>query len=238
MTLNDPELVRREYASEAGLEARRSLYENREGPDPRDALWDAIVQSAPRHVLEVGPGPGEVSERMVKELSVDVVAVDISERMVELAREKGVDARVGDVQALPFCDGSFDLVVAAWMLFHVPDLDQGIAEIRRVLRPGGRLVAVTNSEHHLREARTYAGVSMTNRVTFSRENGEGVLRRYFVHVERRDVDGWVTFPDAEAIRSYLRSTVTMRDAAARVPELNGPLRAGTRNTVFVADKAT
>jgi len=52
------------------------------------------------------------------------------------------------------------------------------------------------------------------------------------------VDGWVTFPDAEAIRSYLRSTVTMRDAAARVPELNGPLRAGTRNTVFVADKAT
>ncbi len=146
-------------------------------------------------------------------------------------------ARVGDVQELPFPDDAFDLVIAAWVLFHVPDLDRGLGEISRVLRPAGRLVAVTNSERHLDEARAYAGISMVGRVTFSRENGQKALRHHFAKVVREDVDGWVTFPDAKAIRSYLRSTVTMKQRADRVPELDGPLHAGTRNTVFIAEKA-
>ena len=50
--------------------------------------------------------------------------------MVELARARGVDARVGDVQELPFADGAFDCVVAAWMLYHVPDLDRGARRAR------------------------------------------------------------------------------------------------------------
>ena len=65
--------------------------------------------------------------------------------MVELTCSRGVEALVGDVQALPFDDGSFDAAVAAWMLYHVPDVDRPIAELAPVSRPGGRLVAVTNS---------------------------------------------------------------------------------------------
>ena len=82
MKLNDPGLVAEDYASESGLLARRAVYENREGPDPRDTLWEAIVEAAPRRVLEVGPGPGEVSEQMQLELGAEVVAVDVSARMV------------------------------------------------------------------------------------------------------------------------------------------------------------
>lgn len=237
MSLNDPDLVQQEYASERGLEARRSLYEDRIGPDPRETMWAEIVASSPTRVLEVGPGPGEVSERIQRELGAQVVAIDVSERMVELACGRGVDARVGDVQELPFADDEFDLVVAAWVLFHLPDLDRGLAEIARVLRPGGKLVAVTNSEDHLGEARSHAGFSMAGRLTFSRENGEEALRRHFDSVERRDVDGSLTFPDAEAIRAYLRSLVTGKHAADGVPELTKPLRATTRNTVFVAENA-
>jgi SAM-dependent methyltransferase len=237
VSLNDAGLVRQEYACERGLEARRSVYDKREGPDPRDVMWRAILETQPRRVLEVGPGPGELSERMARELTAEVVAIDVSERMVDLALDRGVDARVGDVQELPFPGDVFDLVVAAWVLFHVPDLDRGLGEIARVLRPGGRLVAVTNSERHLDEARALAGISMAGRVTFSRENGEERLCRHFATVKRHDVDGWVTFPDAESIRSYLRAGMVTKDAADRVPELDGPLRAGTRNTVFVAEKA-
>ena len=236
MSLDDPELVRAEYASEAGLLGRRSVYENRVGPDPRDALWDEIVAVAPKRVLEVGPGPGEVSERMLRELGCEVVALDVSERMVELCRARGIDARVGDAQELPFEDGSFDLVVAAWVLFHVPDLDRGLAEIARVLRPGGRLVAVTNSEHHLAEAREHAGISMVGRVSFSRENGEESLRRHFAEVRREDVDGTVTFADGDAIRAYVRALGIWRHAADDVPDLAEPLEATTRNTIFVAEK--
>ena len=132
---------------------------------------------------------------MQRELAVEVVAIDVSERMVELCRARGVDARVGDAQELPFGDAEFDLVVAAWVLFHLPDLDRGLAEIVRVLRPGGRLVAVTNSEHHLAEARSKAGFSMAGQMTFSRENGERALRRHFTEVERTDVDGCGDVPE-------------------------------------------
>jgi SAM-dependent methyltransferase len=235
--LHDPDVVRREYATEAGLEARRSLYDKRVGPDPREVMWDEIAAAAPRKVLEVGPGPGEVSERVQRELGAEVVAIDVSERMVELARSRGVDARVGDIQELPFADEEFDIVVAAWVLFHVPDLDRGLAEIERVLRPSGRLVATTNSERHLAEARDHAGFTMVGRLSFSRENGEQSLQRHFAHVERKDVDGTLVFEDADAIRAYMRSLILGKQGVAGdIPELHEPLRATTRNTIFVAEK--
>ena len=204
-SLHDPEVVREDYATEERLLARRSLYDSRVGPDPHELLWREILAAAPGRVLEIGPGPGELSERMQRQLQANVVAVDISERMVELARSRGVDARLGDAQQLPFGDEEFDLVVAAWVLFHYADLDRGLAEIARVLRPGGRLLAVTNSEEHLGEVRAHAGFSMVGRVAFSTENGEQRLRRHFARVRREDVEGWIVFPDAAAIRAYLRS---------------------------------
>lgn len=237
MSLDDPEIVRAEYATEDGLEARRSIYESAEGEDAREVAFRAIATGLPRRVLEVGPGPGELSARIMAELGAEVVALDVSERMVELARERGVDARVGDVQSLPFADASFDTVVAAWMLYHVPDVDRGLAEIARVLAPGGRLVAVTNSELHLDEARAHAGVVMVGRLPFNRDNGRGILGRHFAAVEQIDVDGWVMFPDAEAIRRYVRSMITEAAKADRVPDDVGPVRAGTRVTVFVAQRA-
>ncbi|MEP6893696.1 MAG: class I SAM-dependent methyltransferase [Gaiellaceae bacterium] len=237
MRLDDPEAVKAQYATSAGLEARRSLYVGGEGDDPRDVAFDAVAGVAPRDVLEVGCGPGEFASRIQRDIDCTVVALDTSERMVELARNLGVEAHVGDVQRLPYEAEAFDCVVAAWMLYHVPDLDLGIAELARVLRLGGRLVAVTNSEHHLREARELAGVDMGGKLSFSRENGNSALRRHFPTVDRHDVDGWVTFPDREAVRNYISSMITEHARADHVREFAGPLRAGRRVSVFVADKA-
>ena len=151
MTLNDPDVVARDYASETRLLDRRAIYEASEGPNTLDLLWDRIAEAEPQRVLEVGPGPGELAERMAQELGANVVAIDVSPRMVELTRARGIDAQVADVQQLPFEDGMFDLVVAAWVLFHPADLDRALSEIERVLEPGGRLIATTNSEVHLEE---------------------------------------------------------------------------------------
>jgi demethylmenaquinone methyltransferase / 2-methoxy-6-polyprenyl-1,4-benzoquinol methylase len=140
--LNNPAEVARQYAGEQNLEARRSIYDTQEGPDPRQVAFDAIAEAAPQRVLEVGGGPGELAARLQDELGCEVVMVDVAPRMVELATERGVDAQVGDAQALPFPDKSFDVAVAAWMLYHVPDLDQALSELARVLRPGGRLAVL------------------------------------------------------------------------------------------------
>jgi SAM-dependent methyltransferase len=232
--LDDPAYVRAQYATEDGLAARKSVYEHVTGSDARQLALEAVAEARPERVLEVGCGEGELAARLVAELGVELVALDQSPRMVELARGRGVDARVGDVQELPFPDGSFDVVVAAWMLYHVPSLDLALSEIARVLVPGGRLVAPTNHADHLHEMFALAGAARWE-LPFGGENGERLLRRFFAHVERRDADGTVTFTSADAIRRYLESSERLAGSAANVPELDEPLVARRRPVVFVAD---
>src|SRR5437660_5089777 len=107
--LDNPMLVRWEFASEERLEKRNAIYRQLiEGIDAEELLFEAVKELAPERVLEVGCGAGALSVRVQRELGADVVAIDASERMVNLTRERGVDARVADVLDLPFEDVSFD----------------------------------------------------------------------------------------------------------------------------------
>ena len=231
--LNEPGFVRTQYETEDRLRARKAAYVNAEGDDPRQFAFEAVAAAAPSRVLEVGGGEGELAERIVKELGADVIGIDQSERMVELQRLRGIDARVGDVQELPFADGEFDVVVAAWMLYHVPDLDRGLAEIARVLKPDGRLVAVTNAFDHLQELWDLAQrAASMHRFVFRAENAEQVLAGHFGRVERRDALGWTTM-DTEAIRRFARSWDALA-ALVDAPERDAPLRVRRHSTVFVA----
>lgn len=235
MRLNDPAVVRREYADEVGLSTRIAAQESATGPDPRRVALEAVGEVSPRRVLEVGPGRGELAERIAREVGAEVVAVDQSARMVELTRARGVEAIVGDVQALPFPDGAFDCAVAAWMLYHVPDLDRALRELRRVLRPAGRLVAVTNSERTLPELWDLLGDAGSRAEGFSAESAEWPLLRHFTVVERRDVRGTVTFPDRGAARRYVSASPIRSHLADRLPHFEGPLRASRHVVVFVCE---
>jgi len=234
---DDPEYVRSQYQDESGLQARKAIYAEIGGVDARDVAFEAVREAGPERVLEVGCGEGELAERVVTELGVELIALDQSERMAELTRARGVDARVGDVQELPFEDGSFDLAVAAWMLYHVAELDTALRELERVLYDGGRLVAVTNYATHLSEMFNLVGLERWD-LPFGGENGAALLTRHFSHVEARDGIGTVVFSGAEPIRSYLRSSTRLVAYADRVPELDEPLTAHRRCVVFVADKGS
>lgn len=235
MRLDDPEVVRREYASELGLAARKSAYRLSEGPDAREVAFRAVAEVSPRRVLEVGCGEGELAQQIVAEIGCTLVAVDQSPRMVELTRARGVNARIGDVQALAFADRVFDCAVANWMLYHVPDLDRALAELARVLRPGGRLVAATNGLHHLGELWALVGRDRSlEPVRFFAETGEKPLRKHFARVERRDVEGEVTFPTRDDLRNYIASSIAHKHLAEHVPPLDGPFTATRRATIFVA----
>ena len=230
--LDDEAVVREQYACEDNLRARQSLYEETSGPDAREVLWRTLVEWGPRVVLEVGGGPGELSERMQAELGASVSYLDLSPRMVELARSRGVDANVGDVQELPFDDDTFDTVVAAWMLYHVPDLDRALAEVARVLRPGGALIAVTNSLTHLRELRALVAYPAGFEESFSRENGAELLRPHFASVAQHDLETTVTVRDRSKLVAYQES---MSIATSPVPEdVELPFVVHSRPTIFFA----
>lgn len=232
--LNDPAIVAEEYADERALLGRRDAYRYADGPDAPALAIAAVLEGEPERALEAGCGPGEASERIAA-AGVSVEACDISDRMVELARSRGVSARVADVQALPFEDESFDVALAAWMLYHVPDVELGIAELARVLRPGGKLVAVTNRVEHLHELRELLGGEFPTR-SFSDENGPELLLRSFARVEERDAGGWINFPDRAAVEAYVDASRSLW--ARELPsDLSGPLRVRRAPVIYIATKA-
>jgi SAM-dependent methyltransferase len=234
LRINDPDLVRREYADERRYAVRMAKQKAATGPDPYAVVFDAVAECAPRDVLEVGCGRGELAQRIARELDANVVALDQSARMVELTAARGVEAIVGDVVELPFENGSFDCAVAAWMLYHAADLDRALGELRRVLRPRGRLVAATSSERNLAEAWELVGEMGAPGGDFTVESAEISLRRHFGRVTRRDISGTVTFADRQAAHDYLAAT--RAEVADLLPELEGPLVATRRLAVFVADR--
>jgi ubiquinone/menaquinone biosynthesis C-methylase UbiE len=232
---NEAAFVRKQYETEDRLRARKSVYATAEGDDPREFAFQAVAEAHPRRVLEVGGGEGELAERIVNELAAALIAIDQSKPMVEIQRSRGSDARVGAVQDLPFADGEFDVAVAAWMLYHVADIDRALAELARVLRPGGRLVAVTNSVEHFRELRDPARDKVwIGRFNFRSENGEEILARHFARVHRREAHGWVTM-DREAIRRFAESLDEFGPLVIDVPDRDEPLRVRRHSTVFIAE---
>jgi SAM-dependent methyltransferase len=235
--LDDPALVAAEYADDARLRRRARAYTGAATAiDARVPLVAAVVEAKPARVLEVGAGWGELAEWIARETGADVVATDLSPHMVELSRARGLDASLADVQSLPFADASFDVVVAAWMLYHVPDLDRGLAEIARVLRPGGRLVAATNSTAHLLELRELVGSGRSS-ITFSRESGGELLDRHFAAVRREDIDGRLQFAGRADVEEYVRASISMSSLVANLPaEIEEPFFARRANSIFVAEK--
>jgi SAM-dependent methyltransferase len=231
-------LVQWEFASEERLEKRNALYRRLiEGVNAEDVLFDAVREVSPKRLLDVGCGAGEMAKRIQVELGADVVALDSSQRMVDLTRERGVEAVLGDIQRLPFDDGEFDCVVAGWVLYHVVDRATAIAECARVLRPGGRFVAPTLDDDNLSDLWEFLRSPSDRSLTFSATNGTEQLEPFFAHVEPRPAHGVVVFPTPDEMRAYVAANMTRAHLAALVPDFAEPVRVRTHHTVFVADKA-
>jgi demethylmenaquinone methyltransferase/2-methoxy-6-polyprenyl-1,4-benzoquinol methylase len=118
-------------------------------PRWRRALVDIAAPCAGERVLDVATGTGMVAAEILARCDgCAVVAIDQSEEMLAAARARfaGYAGRVellrGEAEALPFGDGSFDALTVTYLLRYVDDPRATIAELARVLRPGGRMVSL------------------------------------------------------------------------------------------------
>jgi molybdopterin-guanine dinucleotide biosynthesis protein A/SAM-dependent methyltransferase len=109
-----------------------------------EALAQAAGVTAESSVLDVGAGTGAGTAHLVELVGAErVAAVDPSEPFVDALRERvpGADVRVASAESLPFDDGTFDAVLAQLVINFLADPDAGVAEMRRVSRPRGGIVA-------------------------------------------------------------------------------------------------
>ncbi len=259
-------LSRQAYGDAARLRARIALHEL--GADRHEDfhawLWRHVDAPPSADVLEVGSGSG----RMWQAIGAAVPAgwrltlSDVSPGMLSEARDTlaatGRDAAfvLADAANLPFANGRFDLVFANHMLYHVPDLPRTVAELGRVLRPGGRLIAATNGDEHLAEIATlldelaaaWPGVRVDrpHRLAFTLENGGAALAAAFADVARHDHGDTLVVDDGGVLTRYLLSMVYAADATeaqalvAWARDLvaerlrTGPLRVRRASGAFVA----
>jgi SAM-dependent methyltransferase len=123
------------------------------------AEFDAF---AGKQLLEVGCGLGTDLIQFAR-AGAHVTGVDLTPRSIELVTRRfsleglPVDARVADAEALPFADGTFDVVYSFGVLHHTPNTQRAIDEVHRVLKPNGRAIVML---YHLRSLRVVVGSAL------------------------------------------------------------------------------
>jgi ubiquinone/menaquinone biosynthesis C-methylase UbiE len=145
-----PEFIARQASRPKGLVGRLlGRVMRSETAAVNDVAIEKLGLSVGDHVLEVGFGPGRAVAEMAGRVSEGLVeGVDVSETMLSAARGRNRDAlvagrvalRVGDADSLPYESGEFDKALSVHTVYFWTDLSRGLAEVARVLRPGGRLV--------------------------------------------------------------------------------------------------
>lgn len=215
-----------QYATASNLNARRALHDlysvNKNGWMPW--VFDQLDLPAGALLLELGCGPANLWLENLARLpaACRLVLSDFSPGMLQAARANLSQAPAVftfgqvDAQAIPFGPHTFDLIVANHMLYHVPDLDRALAEIRRVLKPGGRLYATTIGRDHVAEigdlVRRFSPHDECWRENvvdqFLLENGGAALSRWFSQVNLHRYPDELLVTAAGPLLAYILSTTS------------------------------
>jgi ubiquinone/menaquinone biosynthesis C-methylase UbiE len=213
--------VEQQYSDDANLATRQSIYAFQQ---PRLDLWNGSLDLAglrgDEAVLDVGCGNGRYLEALHSRGHRGVVVgADLSAGMLQTARAAAGDGPllVTDAQTMPFADASFDAALAMHMLYHVPDRAAALAEMRRVVRPGGVALALTNSEAHFLEldelliasaAATVGGSKVRSRTSltlFAAEHALPELEAAFADVTAHSFASELVVDEVEPVVAYARS---------------------------------
>lgn len=219
------EAIRRYYATDRNLRILEETYANYCVPRTDFVSWtlDTTRWDGAEAVLDIGVGTGSHYARLIQQQpDINYFAVDLSPYL--LSQHPGGAGRLafGDALRLPYADDTFDVVMANHALYHVADVDSCLREIKRVLKPDGRLLASTDSLQTTPELQVLirrAVILLSDNGaqvqplclpcdSFALENGTRILARHFYAVVRHDLPGILAFDAVDPALEYLES---MRD---------------------------
>lgn len=219
---NETEKVQAQYAKADGLNTRLSIHEKYSTNRMGLGNWFFTVYSIEEgmKVLELGCGTGSMwtNHKDVVGKCSEIVFSDFSAGMLETAKANigelpNVKYQVIDIQDIPFEDNYFDMVIANFMLYHVPDIEKALSEVSRVLKKGGSFYAGTSGEHGVMETIVgwlgFEGVFVN---PFSLDNGRERLERYFSHVATMKYIDSLEVTDLDDLMEYVYSGITFKNA--------------------------
>jgi ubiquinone/menaquinone biosynthesis C-methylase UbiE len=253
-----------QYGTPVNLEARIALHARFGVAAVGWAEWvfNQLEEGSGKLTLEIGAGSGALWQANGSRVPPGwhIVLTDLSSGMLQSARSNAADMTSSphfaacDAQAIPFPPGSFDAVIANHMLYHVPDRPMAVAEIYRVLKPGGRLYTATNGKMHMRElldlARQFEVGSpdpAMHEIGFDLETGAAQLAPPFEAVELRLYESCIRATEPEPVVDYIRSMWRFGDApedrydrlrahVAEIIAVSGAMEVTKSSGLFVARK--
>ena len=232
-----------QYKDASNLNARILIHElfseNKQGW--ASWIFDAYEKlPSPAKVLELGSGSGFIwmtcPERIPAEWQI--ILSDLSLGMLATAQENLASVehdftyREIDAQEIPFDNASFDIVIANHMLYHVPDRPKALAQIKRVLKDGGVLIAATNGDNHLLEMNKWLKAAHPDPnynsfgLPFTLDNGSEQLEPYFSSIEIMRYKDNLHVTDVELMMQYINSVITVKGfSSADIPEVKAEMEA-------------
>ncbi len=217
-------LLTTQYKNDQNLRARIRLHElfSTSKSDWQRWVFDHLIIPQQARVLELGCGPGELWVRNLDRIPTgwEITLSDFSPGMLEQAQSNLQQSdhpfaftRI-DAQSIPYENGYFDAVIANHMLYHVPDSAKALAEIRRVLKPGGHFYAATNGKGHMEEINDLvlqfdpdAGGLWQSFATgsFRLENGNALIAQSFDQITLHIYENGLEATEAEPLVEYVLS---------------------------------
>ena len=222
------EFVRQQYATDESLRIRQDIHEKYTVPKSNFVEWvlNNLAWRGDEKVLDVGSGVGSYYPTMnALSPNLQYHGIDLSAGMLS-AHPATNKIAVADALKLPFPDKAFDVVMANHMIYHLPNIDDGILEFRRVLKPNGVLLVATNGVENMPELKVLMRRAVVllarsgamqiqppspSSERFALENGSRYLARYFYAVMRCDLPSKLVFPTVDPLMAYLESTRSLRE---------------------------
>jgi SAM-dependent methyltransferase len=208
------------YADDRHLRSRMSIYAYAETAADQRWRTSAIRWDGTQVVADVGCGNGFDLRQIVPQGRCrHAIGIDLSAGMLRSVADLRQSGRLSlvqaDAQRLPLPDRAVDVAMAMHMLYHVPDVPAAIAELRRVTKPGGTVLASTNSNSHLAEiaalldqaiSRQLGGPVPARRAdSFTTQTGTALLSPVFTSVMLRTLDAPLLIPSAQPVITYVAS---------------------------------
>ncbi len=222
--MRESEYVEKQYENVLALNERKNLHEKYSVNKKGFTSWLYEQYNFPTEcsILELGSGKGDLWKNHISDIVPEfkLVLSDFSDGMVEYLRNEYAKSPVNikkiDIQDIPYDNDTFDIIIANSMLYHVPNIDKALCEVYRVLKKGGKFYTATFGENGLTKfifdtlKELHLVTENKTNVSFTLQNGDEQLRRYFANVQRKEYYDKLEISESNDLVEYIYSMTSMK----------------------------